>query len=161
MAHLYWAREPQRLCSEQLRHGLFHKVLALLSGQKDFASFSQSADERHLLAAVPQLQGIHPGQQRAGKNGHRTQRREFIPHMASTLLLTFLLHRRCSLCWPLIGCRSRLTGAGSPPRSCCWTEHPERSYVTSCCCCPSPPSPRPLDPGTSGWALRWTNRMGS
>ncbi len=48
-----------------LMHWLFDEVLALLSGQKNSRSLSQSADERHLLAAVPQLQGFHPGHQTA------------------------------------------------------------------------------------------------
>lgn len=66
-------------------HGLFHKVLALLSAQKNFASFGQSADERHLLATVPQLQGIHPGQQRAWKHSHYAERREFTSHCFNTV----------------------------------------------------------------------------
>lgn len=44
---------------------LFDEVLALLSGQENSGAFSQSADECHLLAAVPQLQRLHPGHQKA------------------------------------------------------------------------------------------------
>lgn len=42
---------------------LFDEVLTLLSRQENFRPFSQSADECHLLATVPQLQGFHPGHQ--------------------------------------------------------------------------------------------------
>lgn len=66
------------------RHRLFNKVLALLSAQENFGSFSQSADERHLLATVPQLQGIHPGHQMAHKMGHGTERREFMSKRLNT-----------------------------------------------------------------------------
>lgn len=48
---------------------LFNEVLALLSGKKNFGSFSQSADERHFLATVPQLQSIHPENQIMQKMG--------------------------------------------------------------------------------------------
>lgn len=43
---------------------LLDEVQALLSGQEHSGAFSQSADERHLLATVPQLQGLHPDGQR-------------------------------------------------------------------------------------------------
>lgn len=36
-----------------LMHWLFDEVLALFSGQENSGSYSQSADERHLLATVP------------------------------------------------------------------------------------------------------------
>lgn len=45
-------------------HGLFSEVLALLSGQENSGSFRQSADQRHLQAAVPQLQGLHPAERK-------------------------------------------------------------------------------------------------
>lgn len=44
-------------------HQLFDEVLTLLSGQENSGAFSQSVDERHLLATVSQLQGLHPGNQ--------------------------------------------------------------------------------------------------
>lgn len=103
------------------RHRLFKEVLALFSAQKSFGSFSQSADERHLLATVPQLQSIHSGHQRTQKNKHYTDRRQSLFRTDSMLLLTFLMRPRCSLCWPLTGSRTQVTCFGSPERSCCWT----------------------------------------
>lgn len=39
---------------------LFDKALALLPGQEDLGSLHKSADQRHLLATIPQLQRFHP-----------------------------------------------------------------------------------------------------
>lgn len=74
----------KNLVLNNYRHRLFHKVLGLLSAQENFASFGQTADEHHLLATVPQLQGIHPGHQRACTNGPYTEGREVISHCSNT-----------------------------------------------------------------------------
>lgn len=52
-------REREQL-EEEEKHRLFQEVLTLLSGQENFGSFGQSADQSHLLTTVPQLQRFSP-----------------------------------------------------------------------------------------------------
>lgn len=51
------------------RHTLFQEALALLSAQENLASFRQPPEERHLLAAVPQLRDVGPGNGKRKKKG--------------------------------------------------------------------------------------------